>query len=34
VILINGDRLLTGTVPGGGTAHVLVAGTARGRAGH
>jgi hypothetical protein len=33
VILINGDRLLAGAVAGGGTAHVLVAGTARGAGG-
>jgi hypothetical protein len=30
VTLINGDRLLAGTVPGGGISHELIAGTARG----
>jgi hypothetical protein len=30
VMLINGDRLLAGAVPGGGISHELIAGTARG----
>jgi hypothetical protein len=33
VILINGDRLLAGAMPGGATAHMLMAGTAHGAGG-